>query len=63
MKIGDTYRFKPSCFTETGDGTLAHLPGCPVDVTGKVVYINEPHRYFTVEYIVWGNTLRESFKF
>ena len=32
-------------------------------VHGKVVYINEAHRYFTTEAKVGGIALRESFKF
>lgn len=32
-------------------------------VTGKVVYENRRHKYFTVEYQNEGVTLRESFKF
>lgn len=30
---------------------------------GRVVYINEAHRYFTAEADINGNKLRESFKF
>lgn len=30
---------------------------------GRVVYINERHRYFTAEADINGNKLRESFKF
>ena len=30
---------------------------------GRVVYINEAHRYFTAEAQIDGKTLRESFKF
>lgn len=33
-------------------------------VPGKVVYINEPHRFFTVEFkFPGGSHYRESFKF
>lgn len=32
-------------------------------VHGRIVYINEAHRYFTAEAEVNGNRLRESFKF
>ena len=30
---------------------------------GRVIYINERHRYFTAEADINGNKLRESFKF
>ena len=30
---------------------------------GRVVYINEAHRYFTAEAQIDGKTLRKSFKF
>lgn len=63
MRVGDTYKFKPSAFCVSDDGTLAHLPGQPRYVTGEVIYINEIHRLFTVEFTVWSYTLRESFKF
>lgn len=63
MRVGDTYKFKPSAFCESEDGTLAHLPGRPRYVTGEIVFINEPHRFFTVQFNVWSYTLRESFKF
>ena len=32
-------------------------------VHGRVVYINEAHRYFTAEAQINGQKLRESFKF
>ena len=36
----------------------------PVEkVTGKVVYVNRKHRYFTAEYGWEGSKQRESFKF
>ena len=31
--------------------------------TGTVVYINEPHRYFTVKWTEGGGTFLESFRF
>lgn len=30
---------------------------------GRVIYINESHRYFTAKADINGNKLRESFKF
>ena len=34
-----------------------------VRVTGKVIYIHATHRFFTVEYELYGQRLRENFKF
>lgn len=64
MQIGDKVRFIPSGFG--AEQTKSPLPGKkdppPRYVTGKVVYINLAHRYYTAEYEVFGITLRESFK-
>ena len=38
-------------------------PATWVPVHGKIVYINEAHRYFLAEAIVFGYALRECFKF
>lgn len=35
----------------------------PEYVTGRVVYVNQKHRYFTAEYGWEGSKQRESFKF
>lgn len=32
-------------------------------ITGTVVYINKPHRFFTAEFVLPYGTFRESFKF
>lgn len=31
--------------------------------TGKVVYVNEEHQYFRVEYEAYGHVMNECFKF
>ena len=63
MKTGEKYRFTPHAFIgEVGKGKSA-LPCIPRRVTGRIVYINEAHRYFTVEASVDWATIRESFKF
>lgn len=31
--------------------------------TGTVIYVNAPHKYFTVEFMWHGLKMRESFKF
>lgn len=35
----------------------------PKIVTATVVYVNEPHKWFTAEYNACGTKLRTSFKF
>ena len=37
--------------------------GTRPSIIGHIVYINEPHRYYTVEFQVFGYTMHESFKF
>ena len=62
-ELGDVYTFIPDAFS--GE-TSAHLPGrqpIPRRVTGKVVCINDAHRYFRVEHDIHGYHLSECFKF
>lgn len=61
MNIGEPFGWKPAAFegitgimSVTTKETTAH---------GRVVYINERHRYFTAEVDINGKKLRESFKF
>lgn len=65
MQIGDKVCFVPNGFG--GDYTQKPLPGKkdppPRKVTGKVVYVNEPHRYYLVEAEVNDIKIKESFKF
>lgn len=65
MKIGDEVRFTPSGFG--GESVKVHMDGGmkppPVEVTGKIIAINHEYRHYTAEYEVFGNKLRESFKF
>lgn len=37
--------------------------GVKTKVTGVVTYVNKPHNYFTATYSIYGETIRESFKF
>lgn len=61
IKIGDKYCFKPSAFFTS---TAQFGDASPVKtVTGTVVYINEAHRYFRVEYVLPGCIGHECFKF
>lgn len=60
MNIGDTYTWTPSAFEgASGPGSFEKLR----TVHGRIVYINEAHRYFTAETELNGIELRESFKF
>lgn len=60
MTIGDTHSWTPAAFEGTsGICSFEKLS----TVHGRIVYINERHRYFTVEAEVNGIKLRESFKF
>lgn len=60
MNIGDTYSWTPDAFEgASGLGSFEKLK----TVHGRIVYINERHRYFTAEADVNGIKLRESFKF
>ena len=61
MYIGEPFSWEPAAFegsngimSVTTKETIAH---------GRVVYINEAHRYFTAEAEVHEIKLRESFKF
>jgi len=57
-RLGQTVRWTPSVW----DGDT-RFPGATPDLRGTVVYINLPHRYYTVEALHHGVPLRESFKF
>lgn len=59
MSIGDTYSWTPAAFEGASGCSFEKLR----TVHGRIVYINEAHRYFTAEAEVNGIRLRESFKF
>lgn len=61
MNIGDTYSWIPTSF-EGGNG-VSGIKGRSITLHGRIVYINEEHRYFMVEANCNGYALRESFKF
>lgn len=63
-ELGDPVRFRPSGFEGEGNDpiSLGWLL-VPKVVTGKIVYINQDHRFYDVEYEVHGVKLREAFKF
>lgn len=62
--IGDPYRFVPSSFEGESAGTGPEWKrAMPRAVTGRIVYINRAHRFFTVAFTVHGVELKESIKF
>ena len=60
LNIGDTYSWIPAAFE--GASGLCSFEKLRT-VHGRIVYINERHRYFAAEAEVNGIRLRESFKF
>ena len=56
-KIGQPVRWVPSSFYREQFG------GVPLRLSGKIVYINRKHRFYTVEALCNGYLIRESFKF
>lgn len=61
MNIGDTYTWASAAFE--GLTGIERESGKVRSVSGRIVYINEAHRYYTAEAACNGYTLRESFKF
>lgn len=60
LNVGDTYSWTPAAFEgASGLGSFEKLK----TVHGRIVYINELHRYFTAVAEVNGIKIRESFKF
>ena len=61
MQIGDTIRFRPHAWLNVGENSLWGS-GIPDMVTGTVVYVNEEHGIYRVEYDCHGLTQYETFK-
>lgn len=61
MNIGDTYTWAPAAFE--GLTGIERENGKVRSVSGRIVYINEAHRYYTAEAECNGYKLRESFKY
>lgn len=57
IKLGAWVTFIPDAFTRIENADI------PVEITGRIVYINREHRYFRVEAEVNGYLLHECFKF
>lgn len=63
-EIGDKIQFKPEAFMgEERDHETLRWIQLPRVVTGTIVYINRPHRFYDAEYEIHGVKLREAFKF
>lgn len=62
-ELGDAYTFTPEAFIGEVKGRLPGQQEIPRRVTGTVTYINEPHRWFRVEYDLHGYHMSECFKF
>nr|DAH31341.1 MAG TPA: hypothetical protein [Caudoviricetes sp.] len=59
MYIGEPFSWKPAAFE--GSNGIMSVTTKETTAHGRVVYINEAHRYFTAD--INGKKLRESFKF
>lgn len=57
VTLGAKVTFIPEAFTRIENTDI------PVEIIGRIVYINRDHRYFRVEAEVNGYLLHECFKF
>lgn len=62
MRIGDAYAWTPECFIGERGGTLGGKPVAR-KAHGRIVYINQKHRFFMAEAELNGRVIRECFKF
>ena len=62
IQVGDTYSWTPTSY-EGASGITEIRGRGKLTVHGRVIYINERHRYFTAEADANGCKIRESFKF
>lgn len=63
MQIGDKFAFWPEAFCDERSGELPGQKAQTRQLTGRVIYIHPERRYFTVEAMVNGQAIRESFHF
>lgn len=63
MKIGDTKTFVPSAFSKLSRDGQQKRYSHPAHVKGRIIAINWRHQHYTVEGVVNGYTIRESYKF
>lgn len=62
-RLGAAYHFTPAAFLGENAGGFPERSKIPRSVTGRIIYINWAHRYFTVAYEVHGYELKEGIKF
>lgn len=62
VQVGDKIRFRPHAWLNVGDDKRWAGVDIPDMVTGRVVYINEAHGIYRVEYDCHGLTQHETFK-
>lgn len=63
MKMGAKITFVPAVVVGEQDVITPDGKRVRRTVTGRIVYINRPHLWFTVEYPAGRGVLRESMKF
>lgn len=61
-EVGDPICWTPTAFTHNSAST-EYILGSTVRVSGRIVYVNEEHRYCRAEASFPGGTIRECFKF
>ena len=59
-RLGEKVTWSPSCFVRSQESCYLLVDQV---VHGSVIYVNDAHRYYTVEGSCNGHTIRESFKF
>lgn len=62
LHIGAKVIFVPF-IEDTRSRTINEIKDARRKASGTVIYINTPHKYFTVEFVWCGQKMRESFKF
>lgn len=61
-EVGEPICWTPAAFTHNSDKT-EYILGITVRVSGRIVYVNEAHRWYRAEASFPGGTIRECFKF
>ena len=62
LHIGAKVIFVPF-IEDTRSRTIKEIKDARKKASSSVIYINEPHKYFTIEFVWNGYKMRESFKF
>ncbi len=61
-EVGEPFSWEPAAFTEHCANVTLAL-GSTARISGRIVYVNEAHRFFRVEGRCEAGILRECFKF